>query len=94
MGRPEVAEPDRAGVVMTAPGNDGGPAFPRTGEGFGNPRYDEPGMSLRDWFAGQALAAYISHLGAQSLHASCYTDECASEAYAFADAMLAERGRS
>lgn len=37
---------------MSAPENP--PAFPRTGEGFGNPKYDEPGMTLRDWFAGQA----------------------------------------
>ena len=34
--------------------DDGGPAFPRTGEGFGNPRYDAPGMSLRDYFAAHA----------------------------------------
>ena len=30
--------------------NDGGPAFPIL-------RSDQAGMSLRDWFAGQALAA-------------------------------------
>jgi hypothetical protein len=36
--------------------NDGGPAFPSVGEGFGNPSYSAPGMTLRDWFASQALA--------------------------------------
>ena len=42
---------------MSIPNNP--PAFPRTGEGFGNPRYDAPGMSLRDWFAGQCdISAY------------------------------------
>jgi hypothetical protein len=33
------------------------PAFPRTGEGFGNPAYDTAGMSLRDYYIGQALSA-------------------------------------
>lgn len=32
----------------------GGPAFPSVGEGFGNVNYSAPGMTLRDWFAGQA----------------------------------------
>lgn len=36
---------------MTDRIEDGGAAYPRTGEGFGNPHYDTPGMSLRDYFA-------------------------------------------
>lgn len=36
------------------PDASGGPAFPRIGEGFGNPHYDAPGMSLRDYFAAHA----------------------------------------
>jgi hypothetical protein len=43
--------------------NDGGPAFP-THENVHDPRADGfhsvPGMSLRDWFAGQALAGHES----------------------------------
>lgn len=35
--------------------NDGGPAFPVPG----NPA-TQPGMSLRDWFAGQAMAAMVA----------------------------------
>lgn len=35
--------------------NDGGPAFPVSG-----PNGDHPGMSLRDWFAGQAMAAMVA----------------------------------
>ncbi len=41
--------------------NDGGPAF-----GHGNPEQGgSSGMSLRDWFAGQALAGFMaqSHAG-------------------------------
>ena len=33
--------------------NDGGPAFPCAPEAY---NYHRQGMSLRDWFAGQALA--------------------------------------
>lgn len=36
---------------MSEPINDGGPAFPSVGEGFGNPSYSAPGLSLRDYFA-------------------------------------------
>jgi hypothetical protein len=39
--------------------NDGGPAFPSVGEGFGNPSYSAPGMTLRDWFATHATDADI-----------------------------------
>ena len=74
--------------------NDGGPAFPRVGEGFGNPEHDAPGMSLRDWFAGQALVGMLSHPGCEvmgSYHNNCDEKGVASVAYAYADAMLAER---
>lgn len=42
--------------------DDGGAAFPRTGEVVGreNETRDVPGMSLRDWFAGQALTGVVS----------------------------------
>ena len=37
---------------MTQP-KDGGPAFPNT------PDHNRRGMSLRDWFAGQAISALL-----------------------------------
>lgn len=72
-------------------GHDGGPAFPfeyELGEGLG--RTNHPGMSLRDWFAGQALAACIQKCVPQE----CNTDEnmeqmFARKAFLVADAMLA-----
>ncbi len=71
------------------------PAFPRTGEGFGNPLYDTPGMSLRDWFAGQALSGMLAHTNNDfqpyGFDASVYFAE---DAYRHADAMLAARERT
>lgn len=62
---------------MNTPQNDGGQAFPM------HERDDAlRGMSLRDWFAGQALAICQDHIR----HANK-----AVEAYEIADAMLAAR---
>ena len=45
-----------------------------------------PGMTLRDWFAGQALAhQYTQHDGDSKMAAAW--------AYAIADAMIAERAK-
>jgi hypothetical protein len=73
--------------------NDGGSAFPILPPicGDGHPPagypYPDPGMTLRDWFAGQALAGLVfhNHYGARS------DDEIANGAYAYADAMIAAR---
>lgn len=73
---------------------DGGPAFPRVGEGFGNPNYDAPGMSLRDWFAGQALAGFCANPEARCFGGYDESREhVAKLAYDQADAMLKERAK-
>lgn len=76
--------------------NDGGPAFPTDDYGqIGPTRWHHTGMTLRDYFAGQALA-------------NCFTNECnvqvemrndeymyeiaACHCYSMADAMIAARG--
>lgn len=85
--------------------NDGGPAFPQlVNSGVicmtadETPVFDKElkgGMSIRDWFAGQALAGMVNATLCASLHNSAQTpqeDVLATWAYAQADAMLAARG--
>lgn len=62
------------------PIDDGGPAFGHGDHTHGG----APGMSLRDWFAGQALAGLISPEYANA-------EIAAETAYMVADAMLAAR---
>lgn len=68
----------------------GGPAFPY--EEFEHGFHQDtvvkhPGMTLRDWFAGQAMAALITKSACRSAAATAAT------AYEYADAMLAERNK-
>lgn len=78
--------------------NDGGPAFPQVStEHFGgNVTVNmQGGLTLRDYFAAQALAAIIG-AQADAIHAAQTTNlpEIATAAsYTYADAMLAERER-
>lgn len=73
---------------MAEPG-DGGPAFPRA-------THNQKGMSLRDYFAGQALAGVVMSVSAfaeshESIPFEVMRARVVAEAYAIADAMLAER---
>lgn len=76
---------------MTTPTiDDGGPAFPHqpaVDANGGYILYGDCGMTLRDWFAGQALIGLTVHndFGARS------DEEIAGGAYAYADAMIAAR---
>jgi hypothetical protein len=67
--------------------DDGGSAFPGSADTAEGHQMREYGMSLRDWFAGQALAGMQSQYKAGRLR----HDYAATDAYAFADAMLAAR---
>ena len=73
---------------------DGGPAFPAVipiehsdMQGKDYPNYSESGMTLRDWFAGQALADNCGYPTTKDTNPT----NLVREAYAIADAMLAER---
>jgi len=73
--------------------NDGGSAFPEVetsyssrwdgdSGGYAN-TYSVGGMTLRDWFAGQALVGIIA--------GGKWVERVSAEAYAYADAMLRAR---
>jgi hypothetical protein len=65
--------------------NDGGPAFPRPMVAAA------PGMTLRDWFAGQAMQGLIASPRGP-VNGGTVTDSWVAEnAYIVADAMLAAR---
>ena len=83
---------------MSAPINDGGPAFPApmfTRQADGQPMCPQEfglgGMTLRVYFAGQALLAIILTPLSQNGCATFFGS--ANEAYGYADAMLAARER-
>jgi hypothetical protein len=72
----------------------GGPAFPLP-EYLTWPQEDPHGMSLRDYFAAKALQGMLaySHVNAQNgnYHENCSLEDCAMQAYEYADAMLKAR---
>jgi hypothetical protein len=77
--------------------NTGGPAFPNVPTGAGD-RWSEwdTGMTLRDWFAGQALAGMVTRPFERANpdyveESGSVCDAFARQAYEFADAMLAAR---
>ena len=62
---------------------DGGPAFPVVAEnGLG---HIASGVTVRDYFAAQAIAGGLAHMGNH--------ERAAEFAYSIADAMLAERSK-
>lgn len=71
--------------------DDGGPAFPRieaiTNTGAAR---STKGMSLRDWFAGMALAGITASDATEDLLWKPIAEEC----YLAADAMLDEREKN
>ena len=74
---------------MNTPQNDGGPAFPVPNDANVN---QQEGMTLRDWFAGQALPGILSSSGCKLFREDEIAQhELAEYAYRLADAMLKAR---
>ena len=79
---------------MSTDTNTGGPAFPITEWHLsGKTHSDWRGMTLRDYFAAEAMHALIDssagHYGVVGVNE--YEHRCAAEAYKVADAMLKAR---
>lgn len=85
----------RLDSTEVAAGGDGGPAFPYAFQHEDDQRFLSqgfaPGMSLRDWFAGQALAGILASYSNRDNIAS--PDARAEESFVSADAMLGARTR-
>jgi hypothetical protein len=91
---PQTVERD---APETAAVNDGGSAFPseqhQTQDGSWNQTFD-PGMSLRDWFAGKIAPALFTANGDRLVIGPALPNDnakIAAAAYAMADAMLRAR---
>jgi hypothetical protein len=65
---------------------DGGPAFPNVGGTEPNDLFPSYGMSLRDYFAGQALAGLLANPNTRETRT-----DTALAAYFIADALLKAR---
>lgn len=79
---------------MSGP-KDGGPAFPvvsgmHVGCLKGECCRVSEGLSLRDWFAGQALVGLLAN---ETTGKEIAPVDCVEGAYVLADAMLAERAK-
>ena len=66
--------------------SNGGSAFPVADDRSPIDAHGSPGMSLRDWFAGQAISGFLAH--PQDI---CDPKITARQAYLIADAMLKDR---
>lgn len=85
-------------MASTFDASTGGPAFPDLGNTFGR-----NGMTLRDYFAAQAMASFVSIIittkreivgkaaAAEGRSGDTFDQYIAFRAYEVADAMLAER---
>ena len=76
--------------------NNGGPAFPeiriRGGDNYNQPmKLYYGGMTLRDYFAGQAISQIIATCANDTTHGMTKADYFAGRAYEIADAMLKAR---
>lgn len=82
---------------MTDTHRDGGPAFPQATAIDPEDGYTlHGGMSLRDWFAGQALAGALAADpdAPEGTTEQQDADAISAAAYLFADAMLKARARN
>ena len=75
---------------MRIDGSDGGPAYPACNEANVN---GTMGMSLRDWFASQALQGILAGGFANTVPHDAVDHEASFYAYKYADEMMAQRDK-
>lgn len=82
------------------PSTDGGPAFPRQTYDYypslnkTHAGSSDPGMSLRDWYAGQVIATLLGgSILSMTLPSAERLDAVARDAFTVADAMIRQRSR-
>jgi hypothetical protein len=85
---------------------DGGCAFPKPtvyAPGYSEIEYGGSGMTLRDYFAGQVMGRFVDgEINHGALNRGCFKEPIfkqtlsmlARTAYAYADAMIAEKNKS
>lgn len=76
--------------------NDGGPIFPTTvsrDEGGNTLTVPANGMSMRDWFAGQAMSRLLDTCRGDNFGVE-FVDHVAAHSYRVADAMIRAREAS
>jgi len=76
---------------MTDAIKDGGPAFPRTVQGWNGHLDAMDGMTLRDWFAGQALPGLIQGYATAYGSPTSALQQMVDEAFLMADYMIETR---
>ena len=74
--------------------NNGGPAFPFACQGPTTAPEIYYGMTMRDYFAGQAVSQIIATCANDTTHGMSKADYFAGRAYEIADAMLKARGQA
>jgi hypothetical protein len=81
---------------MSTEKNDGGPAFPLTElDQTGSLYHQNTGMSLRDYFAAQAMPMFRGFdVTTYQSYGQHLISQAAQHAYAYADAMLAARNQT
>jgi hypothetical protein len=81
---------------MSTEKNDGGPAFPFTElDQAGSLYHQNTGMSLRDYFAAQAMPMFRGFdVTTYQSYGQHLISQAAQHAYAYADAMLAARNQT
>lgn len=86
-----LKRPQTEGQLMSDPNNDGGAVYPYSNNSEKEYYWINKGMTLRDYFAGQALAGILAGSGDKTGFVDYDEKIVARSAWGMADAMIAAR---